>query len=62
MSTVSQPMYRWVDVNWTKVERSIYKLQKRIFQAEQRGDVKIVRKLQKLLLSSGQPSYWQPEG
>jgi RNA-directed DNA polymerase len=45
-------MYGWADVDWTKVERNVYKLQKRIFQAEQRGDVKIVRQLQKLLLKS----------
>lgn len=52
MNTEAIPMYGWKNVGWTKVERTVFKLQKRIFQAEQRGDVKLVRKLQKLLLKS----------
>jgi len=35
-----------------KLERAVFKLQKRIFQASNRGNVKLVRRLQKLLLSS----------
>ena len=30
----------WNQVNWRKLERKIYKLQKRIYRASQRGDVK----------------------
>jgi RNA-directed DNA polymerase len=45
-------MYEWSDINWQKLERSVFKLQKRIFQASNRGDVKLVRRLQKLLISS----------
>lgn len=45
-------MYKWSDINWQKLERIVFKLQKRIFQASNRGDVKLVRRLQKLLISS----------
>jgi len=52
MNTVSQPMYEWKNINWRKLERNVFKLQKRIYQASHRGDVKLVRRLQKLLISS----------
>ncbi|KEI66527.1 reverse transcriptase [Planktothrix agardhii NIVA-CYA 126/8] len=40
----------WKDLNWRKLEKVTFKLQKRIFQASERGDVKAVRKLQKTLI------------
>lgn len=52
MNTALKPMYEWKDIDWRKLERSVFKLQKRIYQASSRGDVKLVRKLQKLLISS----------
>ena len=42
----------WKNLNWQKLERVTFKLQKRIFQASERGDVKAVRKLQKTLIRS----------
>ena len=45
-------MYEWKDINWRKAERCIFKLQKRIYRASQRGDVRMVRRLQKLLTNS----------
>ncbi len=42
----------WDDINWLKVERYVYKLQKRIYAASRREDVKQVRKLQKTLIRS----------
>src|SRR4028118_2144356 len=42
----------WKDIPWRKVERVVFKLQKRIFQASQRGDIRAVRKLQKTLINS----------
>lgn len=45
-------MYEWKDINWRKAERCVFKLSKRIFKASQRGDVKLVHKLQRLLLKS----------
>ena len=42
----------WNQINWRKLERQIYKLQKRIFKASLRGDVKALRRLQKTLMKS----------
>ena len=51
MNTV-QPMYEWKDISWRKLEKNVYKLQKRIYKASNRDDVKLVRRLQKLLIKS----------
>lgn len=45
-------MYGWNEIDWRKLDRQVFKLQKRIFQASTRGNVKLVRRLQKLLISS----------
>jgi len=45
-------MYKWQDLPWKKIEGMVFKLQKRIYQASQRGDAKAVHKLQRLLLNS----------
>ena len=45
-------MMEWKDIPWRKLERKVFKLQKRIYQASQRGDVKAVRRLQKTLMKS----------
>ncbi len=50
--TRKTPMVVWAQINWRKLERAVYKLQQRIYQASSRGDVKVVRKLQKTLLNS----------
>lgn len=42
----------WNEVNWNKVQRFVFKLQKRIHKAAQRGDVKAMRRLQKTLMKS----------
>ena len=52
MNTITKSMYGWNDINWRKLERGVHKLQKRIFQSSNRGNVKLVRRLQKLLISS----------
>ena len=51
MDTVKQ-MDKWNTVNWKTVERKVFKLQKRIYRASQSGNVKLVHKLQRLLISS----------
>jgi RNA-directed DNA polymerase len=35
-------MVEWHSINWRKLERRVYKLQKRIYQASARGDVKTI--------------------
>ncbi len=45
-------MVEWHSINWRKLERSVYKLQKRIYRASARGDLKAYRRLQKTLMKS----------
>ncbi len=45
-------MYKWKDIPWRKLERNVFKLQKRICRASRRGDVKLVHRLQRLLINS----------
>ena len=44
--------YKWKNLPWKKFQRQVFKLQKRIYRAASRGDVKLVRKLQRLMRSS----------
>lgn len=50
--TLKNQTVEWNTINWRKLEKVVYKLQKRIYQASQRGDTKAVRKLQKTLMRS----------
>ena len=42
----------WALVPWAKLERHVYRLQKRIYRASQRGNVQAVHRLQQLLMRS----------
>ena len=42
----------WNNINWKKIQKKVFKLQKRIHKAAQRGDVKAMRRLQKTLMKS----------
>jgi len=46
------PIEDWAQIPWRKLERSVYRLQKRIYQASRRGDVSVVHSLQRLLMKS----------
>ena len=48
----AQPMYGWKNLPWTTVQRKVFKLQKRIYQASRRNDFQTVHRLQKLLVKS----------
>ena len=52
MNTGQVPMYKWQDLPWKDFQRSVFKLQKRIYQAALCGDRKSVHKLQRLLIHS----------
>jgi RNA-directed DNA polymerase len=52
MNTAIAPMYQWHTIGWRKIERQVFKLQKRIYRAAERKDYRQVRRLQKLLLRS----------
>ncbi len=45
-------MVEWNTTSWRKLEKKVFKLQKRIFKASERGDIKAVRRLQKTLMRS----------
>src|SRR6266705_4033375 len=42
----------WREVPWRKLERHVYRIQKRIYRASQRGNTRAIQKLQKLLTKS----------
>jgi len=52
MSTSEEMMYEWNSIPWRALQRKVFKLQNRIYQASRRGDVKTVHRLQRLLLKS----------
>jgi RNA-directed DNA polymerase len=52
MNTSEKMMYGWNTVPWRKLERNVFKLQKRIYQASRSDNVKAVHKLQRLLMKS----------
>ena len=43
---------KWDEIDWHKVEKSVFKLQKRIYRAYVNGDVKKGKRLQKTLINS----------
>src|SRR2546422_8576488 len=45
-------MYGWNRIPWKKMQRNVFKLQKRIYQASCRDDIRTVRTLQRLLIHS----------
>jgi RNA-directed DNA polymerase len=49
---ITKTTVEWRSINWQKLERRVYKLQKRIYRASQRGDIKALRRLQKMLMKS----------
>jgi retron-type reverse transcriptase len=57
MSPATPLRYEWNMTPWRKLERVVYKLQKRIYQASERGDVRQVHRLQRLLLASKAAKY-----
>ena len=43
---------KWDEIDWRKVDKSTFKLQKRIYRAYVNGDVKKGKRLQKTLINS----------
>jgi RNA-directed DNA polymerase len=52
MNQSEKTRYKWDELNWRKLERNIFKLQKRIYQASKSGDTRRIHSLQRLLLKS----------
>ena len=49
---ITKAQDEWRSIPWRKLEQKVYKLQKRIYTASQRGETLKARKLQKLLIKS----------
>ena len=52
MSKVKAKYRNWSEINWRKLEKKLWKLQKRIFRTKKEENVKLVKQLQKLLVKS----------
>ena len=52
MTTGNTPMDEWKTIPWKRVEREVFKLQKRIYRASSQNDRKKVHSLQRLLMQS----------
>ena len=48
----SQPIEDWASIPWRKLARKVYRLQKQIYRASDRGNDKAVHNLQRLLMKS----------
>ncbi len=46
------PNLKWRDINWKRVESYVFKLQKLIYRASSRGEIRKMRKYQRLLTKS----------
>lgn len=58
-----QPIEDWAHIPWRKLERTVYRLQKRIYQASLRGNDKAVHNLQRLLMRiECSPNTGSPQG
>ncbi len=51
-TSITKTTVSWDTINWAKVQRRVFKVQKKIFQAVKSGDKVKARKLQKLLSKS----------
>jgi RNA-directed DNA polymerase len=52
MAPQPEPIEDWASLPWRKLERVVYRLQKRIYRASLRGNIQAVHSLQRLLLKS----------
>lgn len=52
MSPALRPRYEWNQLPWTRIQRQVFKLQRRIYRAAQRKDQRLVHRLQRLMMRS----------
>lgn len=45
MSTLATGVQEWRDIPWPQVEKDVHTLQRRIYRASQKEDVKLVHRL-----------------
>lgn len=51
-TAIPSPVYEWKKLPWREIERRVFKLQKRIYQASRQDNKVLVHKLQRLLINS----------
>ena len=51
-SATAPQVYDWNSINWRKIYKYVKKLRQRIFHAEQLGQTRKIRKLQRLMIRS----------
>ncbi|MDE5115707.1 MAG: reverse transcriptase N-terminal domain-containing protein, partial [Trichodesmium sp. St2_bin2_1] len=49
------PNLKWKNINWKRALKNVFKLQKLIYRASSRGDIRKMRKYQRLLIKSYYP-------
>jgi len=52
MNATETPAYEWNTLDWKRIEKTVFKLQTRIYKASRRGDSKTVHRLQRLMITS----------
>ncbi len=52
MSPALRPRYEWNQLPWTRIQRQVFKLQRRIYRAAHRKDQRLVHRLQRLMMRS----------
>src|SRR5262245_11323665 len=57
MSATDRPAYEWKHLPWKRFQVQVFKLQERIYRAPRRGDLRTVRRLQRLLMASRAARY-----
>ena len=50
--TAARQTESWETINWKKIQKNVFRLQKRIYQASKQGNQRKVKSLQRLLLRS----------
>ena len=58
----TQAVLTWSQIDWRKIEKTVLRLQHRIFMAKVKGDVKGMESLQRLGFLSGRETPGDPQG
>ncbi len=68
MTPALRPSEVWKSIPWKKFQRNVFRLQKRIYRAKQRGDVRTVHRLTPIhyigvyCFAPGRPGFWPCDG
>jgi len=57
ISNDAERVCEWKDLNWKRIESKVFAVQRRIYNASLRGDVRVVKRLQDLLVRTTEAKY-----